>query len=538
MGMSKQHVEVVVGGQYGSEGKGAVVAHRVLANEQHGTVLNVRVGGHNAGHTAVSIHSGQKIALRTIPMGVVVSDTVEMFIAAGSEVNLDVLEHELQLLTTHGHPNVGKRLTISGEATLLEQKHIDDEHEDKMHEKLGSTAKGVGASRADRLWRKATRLSDSPEFLRIAKQYGISVLVGAQPQRDSYRSAANLMVKTTHEQALWGMYHQYDTVVVEGTQGYGLGLHAGNYPMCTSNDTRAVDFMAMAGYTDLGADVHVWVASRVYPIRVGGNSGPIANERDWSDLGLAPELTTVTKTKRRVGEWDQSLYIDSVLANGGSDSGHVHVVLTMVDQKFPVLAAYAGSLYESLSQIDDEDQVPTEVFRAFSQLGKLLSEKPFKGVVAAVTLAPDKIDYVPTTHLEDVAPATSNTYEDLAHMLGTDNTAILELAKWWTNVSAEDLKGLVGKMVEYGGVGRSVDLEHIGRELAATGIEAPKGCATEQQKSEFWQELGVYFYVVGKMGRWAAALRDGHRVSDDTIHDLVIYGRMVQRIRNAGGWIN
>ena len=182
-----------------------------------------------------------------------------------------------------------------------------------MHERMGSTGKGIGAARSSRIMRTANRVKDEPWLVERLRTYGIRVVDVA----DALRQATHI-----------------DTIIIEGTQGYGLGLHAGYYPQCTSSDCRAIDFLAMAGLNPWATDVEleVWAAARMYPIRVAGNSGPMYNETTWADLGLPEELTTVTQKVRRVGHWDADLVRDAVVANGGSPT--VRVALTMTDQRF------------------------------------------------------------------------------------------------------------------------------------------------------------------------------------------------------------
>lgn len=105
------------------------------------------------------------------------------------------------------------------------------------------------------------------------------------------------------------------------------------------------------------------------------------------------------------------------------------------------------------------------------------------------------------------------------------------LTRWWVEKAEKEARELVPKAVEYGGAHRASDLTQLGRTLAEL-MEASDG---REEDAEL-QELAIYFYLQGKMGRWQAALLEGRRVSDDTIHDLGIYVKMVQRIREAGGW--
>jgi len=117
------------------------------------------------------------------------------------------------------------------------------------------------------------------------------------------------------------------------------------------------------------------------------------------------------------------------------------------------------------------------------------------------------------------------------HWTGSD--ALAEVAAWWEKKADEEIERTMPKVSEYG----ATDLEEIGRHMVAAGVKPPMGApgtwATPQR-----QELGIYFYIVGKMARWSDAVARGEFVSDDTLFDIGVYIRMVQRIREAGGWPN
>jgi len=319
---------------FGSEGKGHVTAQLIENPEFRYTwekVLNIRVAGPNAGHTVVD-GNGVAFPLRTVPVGAAVDHKATLYLAPGSEIELDVLEAEVRLLREHGHPT---KLIVSGEATLLEQRHKDTETLLNMHEKLGSTGKGIGSARADRIMRSAQRIIDSDEALnRLMDLGGVDVIDANQ--------SLGFMAKWLED--------ENSVIVIEGTQGYGLGLHAGHYPTCTSSDARAIDFLAMAGISPWSPGVTyvtVWLVARVFPIRVAGASGPLKGETTWEELGLPEERTTVTHKVRRVGEWDSELIRQAVVANGGATFRQKHefmmenfevlVALTMADQKIPSL---------------------------------------------------------------------------------------------------------------------------------------------------------------------------------------------------------
>lgn len=311
-------IQVVVGLQFGSEAKGHVT-HRLVkrAADKGEPVVNIRVGGPNAGHTVYD-HTGAKFALRQVPVGAVEPGTT-LVIGPGSEVEVAVLLDEIDRLVSAGHIIAG-RLFVDEEATLLEMRHHVQEQVDGLTSRLGSTAKGIGAARVERLSRvKGARIKDHPDVMANLSRFGVAVV----------------------DTSL--LFDQDDTIIIEGTQGFGLGLHAGFYPFATSGDCRAIDFLAQAGINPWDGrafnarmempNFEVWGVARVYPIRVAGNSGPLHMETTWQELGLPEERTTVTQKVRRVGRWDEKLAAEAVRANGGSPV--VRIALTMVDQLDP-----------------------------------------------------------------------------------------------------------------------------------------------------------------------------------------------------------
>lgn len=312
--MARLHV--VVGGQFGSEAKGHFTGK--LTERLSGPLLVIRVAGPNAGHTIVS-EAGTRYAFRQIPVAAVSRPDAQLFIAPGSEVDTEVLLDEIDLLEADGI-KVRNRLWVSGQATVLTAEHRAREggNDSPIQQRIGSTGKGVGAARADRIMRVANTVADYQPYLDAN-----GVRVGFPPAWDNSDAE----------------------VVIEGTQGHGLGLHAGYYPYCTSSDCRALDFIAMSGV--LPADfhtVHTYVVYRTYPIRVAGNSGPLYNETSWEALGLQsggyiqPERTTVTKKIRRVGLWDPYLAARAFRDNRVTYSGRVLPVLMFGDYIEPALA--------------------------------------------------------------------------------------------------------------------------------------------------------------------------------------------------------
>lgn len=319
-------IDVVVGGSFGSESKGRVTGaliERIYQSKPDAYVTCIRVAGPNAGHIvwavppaamaaidpdAPSAPKAQKFAMRQIPVGFVYP-RCRLYIGPGSEVNPDVLAEELQMLQKAGYHDVADRLYISPQATWLTHEHIAQETE--LVKAIGSTGKGIGAARADRLRRGAKLINEYPGIFDLIPKQNMTEL------HDQINSMPN------------------ERVVIEGTQGFGLGLHAGFYPQCTSSDCRAIDMLAMSGVSPWahgGSTVNIHLVIRPFPIRVAGNSGPLAGETTWEALGLPVEHTTVTLKPRRVGQFDPELVERAIRANGAANT-QLH--LAMADQLVP-----------------------------------------------------------------------------------------------------------------------------------------------------------------------------------------------------------
>lgn len=345
--MATGKVTVVVGGQFGSEAKGHVTAKLVQSYREQSLV--VRVGGPNAGHSAVGVLDGVLYSMRQIPIAAVTRPDCRLLIGAGSEIDPTVLEQEIDLLDSAGY-GVSSRLMIDGSATVVDEHHKARE-QSGLVARIGSTGKGIGAARAARIERDAQLWSDyDPDGMYTVEH---SPLIMRR-----WLSMGN-------------------RVVIEGTQGFGLGLHAGFYPYCTSSDCRAIDFLSMAGLSPWAPEVEnlvVWVVMRTYPIRVAGNSGPLVGEQTWEEMAintgiadLQPELTTVTKKVRRIGQFDWPLAKRAVIENGGN----VNIAMTFMD--------YVDDVLRETDQLSDTGT--SFLSKAQSMLG---------APVAMITWAEDK----------------------------------------------------------------------------------------------------------------------------------------------------
>ncbi|QCQ57497.1 PurA-like adenylosuccinate synthetase [Microbacterium phage Sucha] len=375
-----QYVSTVVGGQYGSEAKGHVTAQLVKSaavdartwlehnpDQPLPDTINIRVAGPNAGHTVYD-DQGQKFALRQVPVGAVYED-VQLYIAPGSEIDIEVLYSEIEALEAAGHP-IQHRLFVSRQATVIEEGH--KEAEGALVGGIGSTGKGIGAARAARLMRSAQTIGDYFDAT------GMGTMWEWREPGDWYATDDFVHQRMSH-------------LIIEGTQGYGLSLRAsGFYPYVTSSDARAIDFQAMAGVDPTRCNVKAtnWVVARVYPIRVAGNSGPMLGETTWDELGLPEEKTTVTQKVRRVGAWDVELLKAAIQANGGHSA---RVAITMLDQVIPELASVDPGKIAEQGEIDPQSD--PALAAAWQWIEDNASYELIGAHVGAITYGPTKILY-------------------------------------------------------------------------------------------------------------------------------------------------
>lgn len=266
---------IVVGGQYGSEGKGKVVA--LLANRSKFPWL-VRCGGPNSGHT-VTI-DGNDVILRQVPC-CSEPHRATFCISAGCAIDETVLLRELDLL------NIDRqRIIVDPRAVIVTEE--DREAERRALKDIASTCSGTGAASV----RRMSRRSD----------VSLANTSNAILQRCRVETVAPL---------LHNMLDNGGDVIVEGTQGFALSLlHGPDYPFVTSRDTTAAGFAMEVGVSPRLINEIVMVV-RTFPIRVGGPSGPFADEISWDEIAtisgapnVFPEYTSVTKRLRRVARFD------------------------------------------------------------------------------------------------------------------------------------------------------------------------------------------------------------------------------------------
>lgn len=298
---SNGYVDVLIGGQYGSEGKGQVSAY--LAKEYD---LLVRVGGPNAGHKVYE--EPEPYAHHQLPSGTRRCEA-KLLIGPGAVLNVEKLLKEIAECEVSAD-----RLTIDEQAIIISTQ--DMEKEAKLKENIGSTGQGVG-------WATARRIQNRSD--------ATTLLVRDIPELKPFMGNA---LETLHE-----ILSRDGRVFLEGTQGTGLSLYHGVYPYVTSRDTTVAGCLAETGIPP-GRVRKVVMVCRTYPIRVanpsGGTSGPMSQETNWKEISRRSginydelrrtEKTTTTYRDRRVSEFDWGLLHKAVLLNAPTD-----IALTFVD---------------------------------------------------------------------------------------------------------------------------------------------------------------------------------------------------------------
>lgn len=280
-------VSIVVGGQYGSEGKGKVA--RYFA-EQFGAFATVKVSGTNSGHTVYD-QNGEPQILRVLPSPCVIPG-MKCVISAGAYFQPHLLLEECKrirfpLKDLFIHPNAG----------IITDELESEERWSGLCERIGSTNSGTGIATVHRI------LNDGG-FVRACEV----------PELDNY------LVDTVS--LMRGWLNEGKHIIIEGGQGFGLSLlHTKWWPYCTSRDTSAAGFLADAGLSPFDVENVIQVL-RTYEIRVAGNSGPMGRETTWEQVtkdahSSIPicEWTSVSKKIRRVGYFDYDLVRQAVRVN-------------------------------------------------------------------------------------------------------------------------------------------------------------------------------------------------------------------------------
>ncbi len=320
-------VDVILGLQWGDEGKGKVVDvltpnYKVVARFQ---------GGPNAGHTLE--FNGEKYILRSIPSGIFQGDKINII---GNGVVLDpiLFREEAEALAKSGH-DLTKRLYISKKAHLILPTHrsLDAAYEAaKGSGKIGTTGKGIGPTYTDKISRNGVRVGDI--FLNFTQIYG-----AAKSRHEQILKSLNFEYDITELEKSWMEAIEYlkeftiidseheindilkrdESILAEGAQGTLLDVDFGSYPFVTSSNT-----VCAGACTGLGIAPNkigeVFGIFKAYCTRVG--SGPFPTElfdedgKNMRDIGR--EYGAVTGRERRCGWLDMVALKYAIMVDGAT----------------------------------------------------------------------------------------------------------------------------------------------------------------------------------------------------------------------------
>jgi adenylosuccinate synthase len=405
---------VVVGTQWGDEGKGKVVD---LLASQADVIVRFQ-GGNNAGHTLVV--KGEQTICHLIPSGILHKGK-RCLIGNGVVVDPEVLLGEIEDLKKKGVPVDPKRLSLSEKAHLIMPYHtaLDLAREAaKGKDKLGTTGRGIGPCYEDKVARRGIRAVDLLELSTLEtkiktnleeKNFYLSRFLKAdalelQPIVDKYRSMAALLkpyiqnVSLMIDQAI----REGQRILFEGAQGTHLDIDHGTYPFVTSSNPISGTACSGAG---VGPDKlhHVIGIVKAYTTRVGAGPFPTELHDETGEYmqKRGAEFGATTGRRRRCGWLDLAVIRDSVRLNGlsslsitkldvltgleklkictGYDLGGQRVTSTPASlqslaQCAPIYEELPG-WQEDISSVRERDRLPAET-RAYLKRIEEITETP------------------------------------------------------------------------------------------------------------------------------------------------------------------
>jgi adenylosuccinate synthase len=316
---------VVVGAQWGDEGKGKLVD--VLA-ERADLVVRYQ-GGANAGHTVVV--DDRQFVLHQIPSGILHAG-VTCVVGNGVVLDPDTFFAELDQLVEQGIDIVG-RLFVSDRAHLVLPYHKLLDQASERQQQIGTTGRGIGPTYEDKIGRRGIRVADlcradhaEPQLTdRIARANQLLELMGATERADlaehvalAERVGARLAPLATDTGLVtWRAIREGRRVLLEGAQGAMLDVDHGTYPFVTSSSTTAGGATIGAGIGPTEIDGVLGVV-KAYTTRVGNGPLPTAAGGALEDQlrELGDEFGATTGRPRRCGWFDAEVVRYSVRVNG------------------------------------------------------------------------------------------------------------------------------------------------------------------------------------------------------------------------------
>jgi adenylosuccinate synthase len=283
--------KVIVGAFWGDEGKGKIISYLALNDKLD---FCVRTGSVNAAHTVWL--DGNRYALHMVPASFI-HKKCRLLIAAGANVHVAQLFREIELTKVDN-----QRIGIDKMASIIEEKHSNQDKQSAFNKGIGTTGWGVGPAVEERARRTAKLAKDIPEL----KPFLTNVATEINDGIDAGKK-----------------------VLLEGTQGFMLSLFHGTYPYVTSRDTGAAAICSEAGVGPTRVD-DVLIVYKAFITRVG--AGPLPGEITMEEAKRKGwfEKAAGTGRNRRSAPFDYDLARRNAKINGATQAA-----LTKIDCVFP-----------------------------------------------------------------------------------------------------------------------------------------------------------------------------------------------------------
>ena len=394
---------VVVGSQWGDEGKGKIVDW--LSSEAD-VVIRFQ-GGHNAGHTLVI--NGVTYKLRLLPSGIVRENKISI-IGNGVVVDPWALLDEIQEIKSKGVEVTEKNLIISEAANLILPFHreMDEIREDAAGKaKIGTTRRGIGPAYEDKVGRRSIRVMDlvSEKNINhrletvlmhhnaIRKGLGKEIYKKENLLKDLLEIAPQIL---KYSQPVWKKIDEFKSqekkILFEGAQGILLDVDHGTYPFVTSSNTVAAAAATGSGCGPNSIN-YVLGITKAYTTRVG--EGPFPTEltdKVGEELGTrGKEFGTVTSRKRRCG-WFDGVLVRQTIKISGIDG----IALTKLDvldelDEIKMCIAYEldGKKIDYLPGVVDDQLKVKPVYKTFKGW-----KSPIKGIKKFDNLPDNAKNYI------------------------------------------------------------------------------------------------------------------------------------------------
>lgn len=291
--------DLIMDFQFGSTGKGLIAGYLSKRVDYDTAVCSFAT---NAGHSYFDKERELHVMTQQLPTAITSPSVKTVLLGPGSLIHWETLHAELLRYSKY---MIGKRLLIHPHAAIVEDYHAESERT-TGRTKMGSTGKGVGDAMIERILR-------GPKA---------NIAASRQPDWARHFVTSPLEYRVAMDEA--------EQIIVEGAQGFSLSLYHGAYPYTTSRDVTPWQIAADCGIPMKWQSYLSVIGSlRTFPIRVNnrdGFSGPGYSDQEeltWEQIGVPPELTTVTKLPRRIFTFSHEQYQDALWHCGGYWKTHL-----------------------------------------------------------------------------------------------------------------------------------------------------------------------------------------------------------------------